>query len=752
MKKLVLASCAALFLASLSSSQAQTTVAQWTFDNLAITNYSPNPAPTIDNSKGAVSVTTLGMGIYPTPNDGTNDPDVLAGKASDAGNNTITNLSHQWRVRAQGSPAANGWSSQAPVGTQGAQFSADTTGYTNISVSFDWYITTQGEANMEVEYTDDGINWTNLPVSLPTAPGADGGLILVTNVGPLDPNSVNGYFLCDNVNSNALAGQDWFTNLTVTITDPLAANNPNFAVRFVNASTGTSCYAAAGTALNNSSGNWRYDNITIKGASLPGPFVAWTFDNLPVAAPTLNPAPSLDNSLGAVSVEAIGMQLYTETPGTTNYPDVLAGSSGDTGSDGITNYTLIWRVRGNPGNGWTSTAPIGSQGAQFNADTTGYTNISVAFDWYLTTQGEANLQLQYTIDGINWVNVPITVPAAELGTYLNFVDNTSDSDADSVQGYYVANVPTTLHQEWFTNLQAVISDPAAANNPHFGIRLVNASTGVSCVNSEDQPLNNTSGNWRFDNIIFSGLNNGSAAALPPTINPSTNATVDAPFTNTFVDNIDWRTNISSIKVGGVLLPAAAYVISPGQIVYTPSASSLLQKAGTVNISITATNFALDLVSQTIGSGAPTQLTISGEPQGPTGNGGTLVLQPKLSVYDQYGNLSTSGSATYTATPSAGWAFGTGSAPVQLLTNGVCAFTNLSAVSASAVSGASITFTASGALGLNNLPYTTTNSTMFNIPAPATSGFTPGNIVVEQLDANLANTTFSMLELNPYVAN
>ena len=743
MKKLILASCVAAFFASLTLSQAQqSTIIQWNFEGLPI-GVTLNPAPSINHSAGAESAESIGMQLFNAST--TNNPDVLLGATGDTGSDGITNYTQIWRIRGN---TGNGWISTAGIGTQGAQFNADTTGYTNITVSFDWYLTTQGEGHLQLEYTDDGINWTNVPIDVPAA--QLGTYIAITNnTSGLDPSSVQGYYV--SCLSSSL-GQEWFTNLTATISDPLAANNPNFGIRLVNASTGASCVNSKGAALNNSSGNWRFDNINIAGTGLPKAFVAWTFDNLPVAAPTLDPAPSLNNSLGAVSAEALGMQLYTETAGTTNYPDVLVGATGDTGSDGITNYTLIWRVRGNPGNGWTSTAGIGTQGAQFNADTTGYTNISVAFDWYLTTQGEGNLQLQYTVDGINWVNIPITAPAAQLGTFINFVDNTSGSDSDSVQGYYVANIPSSLHQEWFTNLQAVITDPAAANNPHFGIRMVNASTGTSCVNSEGTPLNNTSGNWRFDNIIISGLNNGSAALLPPTITASTNATVDGPFTNTFTDNADWRTNISSIKIAGVTLASAAYAISPGQIVYTPAASTLLQKAGTINISIAATNFALDLVSQAIGSGVPTKLVVSGEPKGPTGNGGTLVLQPSLEVFDQYGNVSSSGSATYTATPSAGWSFGAGSAVVQELTNGVCSFTNLSAVSAGAVSGATITFTASGISGLNDLAYTTTNSTAFNIPAPATSGFTPGNIAVEQLDANSANTTFSMLELNPNIAN
>jgi Protein of unknown function (DUF1533) len=755
MKKLILASCAALFLASLSTARAQlnpVTVAQWNFENIAVSGYVPNPAPST-NSSHTVSVTTLGMGVYATPNLGTNDPDVLVGKGSDAGLNGITNVTHQWRVRAQGTPAANGWSSAAPIGTQGAQFSVDTTGYGSISVAFDWYVTAQGEANMQVQYTDDGVNWSNVLVTIPSG---ETGLVDVTNTAGSDANSVQGYYLCDNVNTNALGGQDWFTNLTVTISDPLAANNSRFAIRLVNASTGTSCYAAAGTALNNNSGNWRFDNVTVTGIPT---LAQWNFENNAVSGYVPNPVPSINNSVGVVSVATLGMNIYATPNVGTNDPDVLVGKSSDTGNNGIANVTHTWRVRaqGTPAaNGWSSAAPIASQGAQFSVDTTGYTNLQVGFDWYATTQGEANLLLQYTIDGINWINLPITLPSAPgANGGLASVDNTSGSDSDSVQGIYISdnllNNGSSAGQDWFTNLTATITDSRAANNPHFAIRIVNASTGGSCFSTQGTALNNNSGNWRFDNIIIAATATG-AALVPPVINPSAVATVDGPFTNTFTENANWRTNISSVSVNGTVLPNSAYVISAGQIVYTPSASSLLQKPGTVSISIASTNYSADLVAQAIAAGVPVRLAVSGEPLGPTGNGGTLVTQPSLAVFDQYGNVSTSGNAIYTVTASAGWSFGTGSAVSQVLTNGSCNFTNLSAVSGAAVSSAVITFTASGASGLGALPFTTTNTTTFSIPAPAISGFAPGNLAVEQEDLDNKNSTFSILELSPTIPN
>jgi hypothetical protein len=305
-------------------------------------------------------------------------------------------------------------------------------------------------------------------------------------------------------------------------------------------------------------------------------------------------------------------------------------------------------------------------------------------------------------------------------------------------------------QDWFTNLTATITDPNAAGNPNFGIAMVNASTGTSCYSTQGTALNNTSGNWRFDNIIISGIAGGSGEDTPPTVSPAIGATVDGPFTNTFTDTTSWHNAITDIKIDGTVL-TAGYVIFSNYVVYNPSASvpaSLLQTAGSLSISIEATGYLPATVVQNVGAGAVKQLSITAQPMAPTGNGGTLLAQPALAVLDQYNNIATNCSATYTANASAGWSFGTGSGIAQVLTNGTVTFTNLSATSAAAVSDAIITFTASGATGLGALPSTTTNSSAFIIPAPRTTGFTPGNLAVFQVDQSANNSTFSILELSP----
>ena len=139
----------------------------------------------------------------------------------------------------------------------------------------------------------------------------------------------------------------------------------------------------------------------------------------------------------------------------------------------------------------------------FAVSTVGYSNITVSFDWYATNQGEANLQLAYTTDGSTWHNVPLNLAGSDAG--LAVLNNTSS--ANTVKGSYVS-ISGSAGQGWFTGLTATISDPNAANNPKFAIEMVNASTGADDIGASGTPLNNNSGNWRFDNVAISGTFSG----------------------------------------------------------------------------------------------------------------------------------------------------------------------------------------------------------------------------------------------------
>jgi uncharacterized protein (TIGR03437 family) len=230
---------------------------------------------------------------------------------------------------------------------------------------------------------------------------------------------------------------------------------------------------------------------------------AWTFENSAIALNN-TPAPST----GSGTAKPLGMDLFqTATNIGITTADITQGSTGDTGTNGAANLSQIWRVRAVPAaglpstataNGWSSAAPIGTQGAMFSASTVGYTNITVSFDWYATNQGEAKLQLQYTTDGANWTNVPVSPGSAPATALLN-----NKTSVYTVKGWYVMKTGGT-GQSWSPGMTATISDPAAANNPKFAIQMVNAATGVDCINVLGTALNNSSGNWRFDNVTISG--------------------------------------------------------------------------------------------------------------------------------------------------------------------------------------------------------------------------------------------------------
>ena len=256
-------------LALVAASSHAGVIAAWNFENQSV---GVNNGPGASTGTGTAS--SIGMNLYPTPNVGVTTDDVLVGKSSDTGANGVADLSQVWRIRGQAGAngAANGWSSAAPIGSQGAVFAASTAGYSGpVSISFDWYATTQGEANLQLEYTSNGSTWNNVALALS---GADAGLAVLTNT--TSANTVLGSYVSDNALSNgASAGQDWFTGLTATITDPAAANDASFEFKIVNASTGADDVSTQGTALNNSSGNWRFDNVSISAVSAvpePAPF------------------------------------------------------------------------------------------------------------------------------------------------------------------------------------------------------------------------------------------------------------------------------------------------------------------------------------------------------------------------------------------------------------------------------------------------------------------------------------------------
>lgn len=708
-----------VLLASLSGVEAATTLTAWTFDSLEVgINSSPQP------STGLGTATALGMNNSYNNTNSLSNPDIqsLTGSSSGGGNS--------WRVRGFSNISGsrgNGWSTNAPIGTQGAQFTGSTFGYYKIKVSFDVYATADAEANLQVQYSTDGSHWFNANI----ASAARG--VIATNTA--SASTVNGTFL------QLVSG--WNNQVTVDLSGLSGVdNNASFAIRMVNASTGTDCVDTTGAIYNNTSGSWTLDNLVIQGQTIDT-VANWNFDLIGIkAAPYNTPAPTTGSGT-AGSLGMINNYTFSDSSvGSSNWCDILVQGGSSTGPN-----SLGWRVRGGitgagaPNSGWNSAAPLLTQGAEFDVSTAGYTNVICNFDLYFTTQAPDKICVLYTTDG--WVTTNVA-NSLFYGANPAYILNNA-SDPNLVVGNYFYQ---TFGQGWFNNIVVDLTGvPAAADNPLFGIRVVNAATGPQCQNFLGQPYNNLSGNVRFANVTVGGT----AGTPPPAVAFDPNATVDNPFTNTYTDNPAWRTNISAIYVNGLILTNSAYnTTNAGEIIFDPAKSTLLQASGLLNISIISHGFGTARVSQPLGAGVATQLTITTQVAGPSASGGTLTANPVFLVSDKYRNGSTNPYANVTITAAVGglggWTLG-GDAQ-QTSVNGLIAFTNLTATvnGSLSVSGAYLTFTVVGYGATFN-----TNSAAFNIGAPPVP-FTPGNLAVLQIDTSANNTTFSIIEVNPGSAN
>ena len=220
----------------------------------------------------------------------------------------------------------------------------------------------------------------------------------------------------------------------------------------------------------------------------------WTFDNYPSAAGTIVANPTASTGSGTASV--LGMNNSYNTTTSISSPDIIADVAGNSTGSGLND----WRIRGQtPGNGWSSQAPIGTQGAEFDVSTVGFSSIQLTFDISTTKQAEANLEVLYTIDGLNWLNATLSYGGTNTASVLN-----NSSSANTVTGSYLKM--QNSNGGWYNGITADLSGiSAATNNASFGVRIVNASTGADDINQAGAAYNNSSGNWRLDNVDVNGV-------------------------------------------------------------------------------------------------------------------------------------------------------------------------------------------------------------------------------------------------------
>ena len=262
---------------------------------------------------------------------------------------------------------------------------------------------------------------------------------------------------------------------------------------------------------------------SLSGTALATTVTEWNFNNYVGNSTALDvvttPAPTtgsgIASSLGMNSNynASLGQPASVDTSDITNSTPVSSDPSPQ--PNGTNNE---WRIRGGTGttspggsatasNGWSSFAPIGTQGAEFQASTMGFTNLQLSFDWSPTSAGEANLQVEYSLNGSTFFNVPaslFTVPAGVVAM-------TNTTSANTVMGGYIQTLnSTTFNNGILVNLGGIAG---AANDPNFAVELVNASTGADDISTKGTALNNTSGNWRFDEVSINSVPEPGPCAL-----------------------------------------------------------------------------------------------------------------------------------------------------------------------------------------------------------------------------------------------
>ena len=411
---------------------------------------------------------------------------------------------------------------------------------------------------------------------------------------------------------------------------------------------------------------------------------------------------------------------------------------------------------------------------QYSINGSTFTDIGTAITWGTTTTSSGNAQTAITLSGISALQnlrdtTTVTFRCALWGAsgasgtwYLNNFQTGNDfvvtgtvsaaATAPTVSSSAATSISATgatLNGNVTSNGGATVTERGFVYNTSSPVTINDNKTIVSGTTgafSNNVSSLTTGATYYFRayasnsvGVTLSSEQNFTTGAIAgPTLIPATLATVDTAFEVTFPDDATWRGVISGFKVDGVEL-TGGFVVSSGKITFTPSSSvptAALQSPGTKSITVSATGYNDATVSQVLGAGQASKLVITTQPAAPAVNPGTFATQPVVALQDRYGN-NTASTAEVTAAVGAGtWTLG-GTATVAAA-NGTAMFAGLTASSASAVTGATISFS-SGSLEA-------VSSAAFNLAAANELQLAAVGTAVTQNFDSLARTDSSLMPL------
>lgn len=429
-------------------------------------------------------------------------------------------------------------------------------------------------------------------------------------------------------------------------------------------------------------------------------------------AGTSNHSSSGNQATSAAATAPTGVTTGTAGSITASGATISTSNVTADGGSAITERGVVYATTSNP---TTSNTKVTASGTTGTFDST-LTGLAASTTYYVRAYATNSVGTTYGSDvsftttaAAGPVLTAATLASALTATYPSASSGVSFTAAGTNLTENILVTAQTGYEVSTTEGSGYGASVSVASGTTVWIRFA-ASRNAGNYNSATAAILSSAGAANA-NVTTSSSGNTISNGTPPTLTANATATVDGAFTVTFADDATWRSNISSITVGGTTL-TAGFSVGAGTITFTPSASSpanLLQTSGSKAIIVNATNYsATTSLSQTIAPGAAHNLSVTTQPAAPATNGAALATQPVVTIRDQYNNTATGSSASVTAAVGSGtWTLG-GTAAVSA-SSGVATFSGLTATSAAAVTGATISFTSSGLTGAT--------SSTFNIPAP-----------------------------------
>jgi len=512
------------------------------------------------------------------------------------------------------------------------------------------------------------------------------------------------------------AGCSGTGSVVVTVTGIPAAPTVTTPINYCQNATATQL-SATGSSL-----SWTYANPNGSvgtTATLTGG--GWTSSNITTFT-TLKPNITINSVdwylIGSNSASGLIISIQDAT-GATTYASSTSYSGSAGTSDLKVTATFSSCILASAGNyrisitGGNAQMRIVSSPSFPQTESTGSINIT----GYTTSQAFTNLQ--FTIPASSTAPTPSTTTVGSTSFLVTqtvscvspaatiVVNSNANASIASVTGSStISNVGTAQY-----TANSVVSGGGTGtwSSSVTGVATVNSSGLVSAVSVGTSTIAYTITGGCGGTVSASQV--VSVLLTSPTLIAASGATVDNPLTITFPTGTAWfSAGGTVVKYGSTTLTVTTdYTLVDGVLTLIPSGSAGSKlTAGTQTVTISKTGYLDATVSQTIATGAATKLAIKTLLAAPANNGAVLATQPAIYIQDQYGNT-VSSSATVTANVASAGAWTLGGTNSLAAVSGTATFTNLTATSDAAVTGATIIFTC-GSL-------TSITSATFNIPGP-----------------------------------